>query len=392
MGKSTKRKRDAKASTANGAQPSQKRAKIDQSQVKFDGDLDAPSLDLDKSPFSEKLTAEDRKREANLYELLGSADIKERLAAADALVTGLLGGEGSSEVVLQRHLEKRLFRGLASSRNASRVGFSLVLTEVLSQLFGKKRLAETKYPDLTFDKVLDILLEKTQSGGNVPGQEERDFYFGQLFGLQCFVKARILFDDEVRWPRILDLLLKIADEKVWLRSHCGWVIVETIPQMGQARAEQTLQKLLDIGLGKTAEGVGIWLRAREVYPKIKTPSKPWQDPLAPNALPELSRVLKENVKNDTGGDATMAKIKQSNWTAQLHFVWDIILASFIALPEKSKSHNKDHFKLFWGTVVDGSLLFTLVQSSCANHSQMASSRRVLLRVRSSAASCCLESS
>lgn len=361
MGKANKRKRETKASNANGSQPSQKRSKTTHSdQVQFEGNLDAPAVQpqLDKSPFPEKPTVEERKREATLYELLGSADVAERITAADALVTGLLGGEGSEgspEPVLERHLEKRLFRGLASSRNASRVGFSLVLTELLGQLFGPKNLSGSKYRGLTFDKVLGILVEKTQASGGAPGQEERDAYFGQLFGLQCFVEAKVLFNESPRWAQVLELLLKIADKKVWLRSQCGWVIVESLPQMGQQKAEETLQKLTDMGLGKTAEGVGVWLKARACYPRMKLPPKPWRDPLAAGSLPELSRVLKENVKQDTGEDATAAKIKQSNWTAQLHFVWDLILASFTEHGEPGKSHNKDQLKLFWSTVVDDGL-------------------------------------
>ncbi|RYP91250.1 hypothetical protein DL770_002642 [Monosporascus sp. CRB-9-2] len=357
MGKSNKRKREARASNAaSGSQPSPKKAKTTHSgRVNFQGNLEAaPSQQqLDKSPFPEKPTLEERKREASIYELLGSADSAERIAAADALVTGLLGGEGSEgspEPVLERHLEKRLFRGLASSRNASRVGFSLVLTEILGQLFGPKNLSASKYPGLTFDKVLSILVERTQASGSAPGQEERDAYFGQLFGLQCFVEAKILFNESSRWSSVLDLLLKIADKKVWLRSQCAWVIVESLPQMGQEKAEETVQKLADVGLGKTAEGVGIWLKARNCYPGMKFPSKPWKDPLTASSLPELARVLKENVKQDTGEDVASTKIKQSNWTAQLHFVWDLILASLI---EQRKSGNQ--LKLFWSTVVDDGL-------------------------------------
>ncbi|RYP70952.1 hypothetical protein DL769_004785 [Monosporascus sp. CRB-8-3] len=357
MGKSNKRKREAKASNAaGGSQSSQKRPKTTHSgEVNFQGDLEvAPSQQqLNKSPFSEKPTLEERKREASIYELLGSADIAERIAAADALVTGLLGGEeseGSPEPVLERHLGKRLFRGLASSRNASRVGFSLVLTEILGLLFGPKNLSASKYAGLTFDKVLSILVERTQASGSVPGQEERDAYFGQLFGLQCFVEAKILFNESSRWESVLNLLLKLADKKIWLRPQCAWVIVESLPQMGQGKAEETVQKLADIGLGKTAEGVGIWLKARNCYPGMKFPSKPWKDPLTASSLPELARVLKENVKQDTSEDASITKIKQSNWTAQLHFVWDLILASLIKL---GKSGNQ--FKLFWSTVVDDGL-------------------------------------
>ncbi|KAI1498821.1 DNA polymerase phi-domain-containing protein [Biscogniauxia marginata] len=350
-----KRKRGANKPAVNGSQPTQKRPKTGHSPVD-DVEPKPNNLELDKSPFTEEKGGENRKREARIYELLGSSDSDERIIAADALVTALLAG---TEPVLERHLNKRLFRGLASSRNASRLGFSLVLTEILGQLFGSKDLANAKYPGLTFDKVLNILIENTKSSGNIPGQEERDFYFGRLFGLQCFVEAKVLFDDESRWPKVLDILLQMADKKVWMRSHCGWVIVESLPQMGQTRAEETLRKLSDIGLGKTAEGIGMWLRARSSYPTMKIPSKPWQDPMSPAVLPELARVLKENVAQDTGEDKIVAKIKQSNWTAQLHFVWDLILAHFLQQHEMGKKHNEDHFKLFWTTVVDDGLFSKL---------------------------------
>ncbi|KAI1134949.1 DNA polymerase phi-domain-containing protein [Hypoxylon sp. FL0543] len=340
-----KRKRGAHKT---GSQPTQKRAKTDQSQPNC---ADATALELEKTPFTDTLTGEARRREARVYDLLGSADSDERIAAADALITGLLA---SPEAALERHLENRLFRGLASSRNASRVGFSLVIAEILNQLFGPKNLAQSKYPGLTFDKVLNILVEKTTPSGHIPGQEERDCYFGRLFGIQCFVESRILFDEESRWPKILDLLLQMAEKKVWMRSHCGWVIVESLSQMGQDRAEETLQKLADAGLGKTAEGIGIWMKARSCYPGLKTPAKPWHNPMDPTVLSEVARVLKDNVAQDNGEDAAIAKAKQGGWSAQLHFVWDLILAEFIGQKAGGKQ-GKDQLKLFWTTVIDDGL-------------------------------------
>lgn len=201
--------------------------------------------------------------------------------------------------------------------------------------------------------MLSVLVEATTTGGNVPGQEERDYYFGRLFGLQCFVEAKILFADSTRWPKALELLLEMAQKKAWIRSHCGWVIVECLPQMGQEGAEVALRKFSEIGLGKTAEGVGIWLRARSCYPSTKVPSKPWTDPLSPAALPEVARVLKENVANDTGEDAAALKLKQSNWTAQLHFVWDLILTTLLEPNTTDKKNTKEQVKLFWTTVIDG---------------------------------------
>ena len=71
------------------------------------------SLPFDASPFLDNPKGADLKREVELYDLLGSEDTAERLNAASAIVSGLLDGDGVEESTLQRHLERRLFRGLA---------------------------------------------------------------------------------------------------------------------------------------------------------------------------------------------------------------------------------------------------------------------------------------
>jgi DNA polymerase phi len=341
----SKRKRTTR-DVVSVSQPDQKKAKTQPS-----GSSSTSAEALDKSPFSENPTVDERKREASLYELLGSDDVSDRINAADAIVSSLLGGDGVPLAVLERHLNKRLFRGLASGRNSSRLGFSLVLTEVLGQLFGEDDLASSHYPDLTFDKVLDILVERTQAIGN-SGQEERGYYFGQLFGIECFVRAGILFRDKSRWISILDLLLKLSHKKVWLRSQCGWVIAQAVPDMSQKTAEKTLQNLHDKGWSKTPEGVGISIIALDHFPHMKVPPKPWLPPLSPKSLIELPGILKDSGKEAGGDDVSTGdrKQKQSNWTAQLHFVWDVISAHFTKLPPADAT---EQLRLFWTRVVDG---------------------------------------
>ncbi|KAJ9161362.1 DNA polymerase V [Coniochaeta hoffmannii] len=353
----SKRKRGPRDVLVN-SQPAQKRVK-QKSEV-----ANGPSMQqqsnkgskvLDRSPFCERPAGDERKREARLYELLGSEDADDRISAADAIISGLLGEEAVAESVLHRHLANRLFRGLASGRNASRLGFSLVLTELLSQLFGKQDVAGSRYPDLTFDKVLQTLVEKTQPNGSLPGKEERDHYFGQLFGIECFVRANILFRDKTRWLLVLDLLLKLSEKKVWLRPQCGWVIVEAVRQMKPKLAGATLQKLADKGHGQTPEGVGIWIAAMDRFgDDLKLPSKPWSDPLAAKSLPDLTQSLKDSGR-DTSQDAQHAvgKPKQNNWTAQLHWVWDILLEHFKSLDATVPSPAAD-FEQFWNRVVDDS--------------------------------------
>ncbi|KAL2270276.1 hypothetical protein VTJ83DRAFT_2460 [Remersonia thermophila] len=346
-----KRKRVAKE-PINDIQPSQKRTKKDVAAP--NGSSKSKSKTLDKSPFTEQPTVDERKRELELYEMLGSEDVSERIQAADAIISGLLGGDGVPEPVLRRHLEKRLFRGLASGRNASRLGFSLALTEILGQLFGEKALASSKYTGLTFDKVLGILLEKTQAGGNVPGQEERDHYFGQLFGIECFVRAGVLFSDKTRWPAVLDLLVKLASKKTWLKSQCGYVIVQAVAQMDKKDAEKTLEQLAQEGFAKTPEGVGIWIAALDRFPDMKVPAQPWKHPLAAASLSALPAALKDSGKETQNDEKGGKQPKQGTWTAQLHFVWDLILAYFVKLGAQSKNDAPEVFKQFWNRVVDES--------------------------------------
>lgn len=367
-------KRKHRKENPNAIEPSQKRVKTETSTdadvepapkpVKFEGGkkkgkpapakpLSKKQLLSDKSLFPEQ---QDRNIEAPLYELLGSEDPNERLQAADVIISKLLDNDGVSESTLDRHLEKRLFRGLASSRKASRLGFSVVLTEILQQLWGEKDLCGDKYRGLTFDFVLNTLTEKTKPVGNIAGQEEKDHYFGQLFGIECFVRAKILFDDVTRWNTILALLVKLAKKKVWLKPQCAWIILQTVPQMDQQIAEETLRKLDEAGWAKTPDAVAITVVFTEKFPKIKLPSKSWRDFLSSKYLGELPAVLKDSGKQENkqevNGDEPAQKQKQASWTAQLHLVWDIILAHYVKLASTEPKSASDQFKQFWSRVVD----------------------------------------
>ncbi|KAK2683102.1 DNA polymerase V/Myb-binding protein 1A [Fusarium oxysporum f. sp. vasinfectum] len=339
----SKRKRGAKEGT-NGAQKAPKRTKSDNESVR-------PSSKpaFDKSPFVEAPIGDERKREAGLYDLLGSEDPDERIEAADCIVPSLLA-EGVSETVLQRHLDRRLFRGLASGRNASRLGFSLVLTEVLGQLFGEKNLAESRYQGLTFEKILEILIENTQAIGNLPGQEERDFVFGRLFGIFAFVRSGILFSDISRWNAVLDLILDLSSRKVWLRPQCGWVIVQSIEQLNKKQAETTLEKVAVANLAKTPEGVAIWIAAQTRFPGLRI--KPWPVPLHKNTFGDLAAILRESFKDSFADQSEPGQqINFPGWSPQLHYVWSILLEHFL---EKREAGLED-FKQFWTRVVDDSL-------------------------------------
>ncbi|KAJ3340124.1 hypothetical protein HDU93_007349 [Gonapodya sp. JEL0774] len=73
---------------------------------------------------------------------------------------------------------KRLLRGLPSSREAARQGFAVALTELLSLL-----------SFIPITHVLDSLTKHTDVTGSMNGQEEREMYFGRVFGVMSLVSS-----------------------------------------------------------------------------------------------------------------------------------------------------------------------------------------------------------
>ncbi|KAE9381910.1 putative DNA polymerase V [Stipitochalara longipes BDJ] len=350
----SKRKRSAHDVFSGSPAPKKQQKTVEKPASKSSKSATDPTP-LDTSPFLDNPKGADLKQEVQLYDLLSSEDSSERLNAANAIVSGLLGGDGVAESTLQRHLERRLFRGLASGRKGARLGFSVVLSELLAQLLGEKDLATQKYTGLTFEKVLGFLVAKTKPDGDLSGQEEKDHFLGLLFGLQSFVRAKVLFEDENRWDTILGKLLELAKKKPWIREECGWVIVEALAQMDQSQAESTLEFLYDSGLALSPEGVGIWLTAKNRFPDMKFPIKPWGQSGNPlEHLKSLAKALKESSNEDESDKTRQAK-QTGNWNPQLHFVWKVVLAQYAAAAKEKKHGIKSEFENFWKVAVDENL-------------------------------------
>ncbi|KAF9761908.1 hypothetical protein IL306_003628 [Fusarium sp. DS 682] len=315
-----------------------------------DDDLDLPIQPSarENQRDRQRESQRDSQREARLYELLGDEDPRERYRAAECLLPILLGE--SSETVLRRHLDHRLFRGLASGRNASRLGFSLLLADVIGQLFGDENLAKSKYPGITFDGVLQMLTERTKATSSTSGQEEKDILFGRLFGLLAFIESGILFNDISRWNLILKLILDLSNKKSWMQPLCAYSILRATKKMSQQQALETVKKLDQANLAKTPEGVAIWLSTQTQFPGLKI--EPWQTPLHKKSFGDLAAILRESFK-DTSMDELEPnqQSKLAGWNPILHPVWSVILEYF-----RSKGQaGAGEFDQFWVRVVDDSL-------------------------------------
>ncbi|KAL8692702.1 MAG: hypothetical protein Q9218_002323 [Villophora microphyllina] len=295
-----------------------------------------------------------------IYEDLTNENENTRLKAAQALLTkcspdnGQFSNDQLSEVV------RRLIRGLCSGRKAARLGFSIALTELLSQRWGETQFFEPE--KLSIPDLIDVLVQQTETTGNVSGQEERDHQLGRLFCIEAFIKSGVLLLRNTPgdiWPRVLDLIYDAAQKKAWLREECGWILYGAIQTLHQRKLDpQTVQvivdKLFGNGLGKTSEGVAIWLVIQRNFPTVQLPSNVWRhnNPLDRKEKSKLAKLLKDASSDHRSDGASGYLAQKGNWTSRLHFVWNVILSE---LTKERSTGDTVTFGDFWQEAVDENL-------------------------------------
>ncbi|OAP59061.1 hypothetical protein AYL99_06359 [Fonsecaea erecta] len=318
-----------------------------------------------------------RKREVDVelvkvYEDLADVQENVRLGAAHTLLsklyrTGITSHEQTKTILI------RLFRGLCSSRKSARLGFSVALTELLSQLASTP--AASPESDVSASTVIDILEAETLPEKGTSGQDERDHYFGRVFGTDAILKSGILFSqkaDQSHFNRLLDIVCALAIKKPWLRQECGWVLYNCIVSAQNALPESLSlfisEKLVANKLIRTPEGVAIWLATSRRFPNAKLPKSAWKSghPLAKKDVNILADILKDARAQQEEGDSELNSQGAARWSANLHFAWEVVLAeTFRNTPEgfgvgkgaknSMQADDKITFDLFWKVVVDESL-------------------------------------
>ncbi|KAL6232898.1 hypothetical protein BDW75DRAFT_216475 [Aspergillus navahoensis] len=290
-----------------------------------------------------------------IYEDLASEIDEVRLKAAQALVSQFTPDKSPNDEDIQKALQ-RLFRGLCSSRKAARIGFSIALTEMLTQVFAVGRSSS-----LDVQGVLRVWEEVSNATGGESGQEARDHHFGRLFGAEAIIKSRILFSPKAllpEWTKVLDLVFDLAKKKPWIREECGWIVYRCIQDLASGKAdgklvEVALERLCSNDLARTPEGVAIWLAAKDLFPGISFASKVWKhdDPLDLKERNQLTKVMKDS---STGSEDEGDKGAKASgfWNSKLHFAWD---AALMSLKGTKESKSRLSFVDFWTEVVDNGL-------------------------------------
>ena len=100
-----------------------------------------------------------------IYEDLASEKDEIRLRAAQGLVSQFTPDKNPTDEQIKKTLQ-RLFRGLCSSRKAARIGFSIALTEILTQIFSEARESS----EFGIADALNLWESQTDSTGSETGQ------------------------------------------------------------------------------------------------------------------------------------------------------------------------------------------------------------------------------
>ncbi|ETV73453.1 hypothetical protein H257_11590 [Aphanomyces astaci] len=143
-----------------------------------------------------------------------------RVAAVESIVQHLNQANDAEELA---YTLKRLIRGLASSRDAARQGFSTALTALLHHFPAA----------VPVESVLDLLKSTMDVSASMKGMEQRDHMFGRLFGLLAIHSSgRLSGADDLVIASLLDEVITLSKWKKWFREACYeglLAIVESLP-------------------------------------------------------------------------------------------------------------------------------------------------------------------
>ncbi|KAI9091861.1 DNA polymerase phi-domain-containing protein [Phlyctochytrium arcticum] len=265
-----------------------------------------------------------------LYWELASLDSSIRLRAAEKLTTSLAKFQESvpapakNVTVTEENLEKfcapdvlygykRLLRGLPSSRDGARQGFSVALTELLRNL-----------SFLSVSTVLAMLLKLTQIEG-ANGQEERDILFARIFGILAICEADLVSRDTTTLEDIQNMvqhLLKYSAKKVYVKEICTRVLLTIMDKVKGTPLEQDAIKFaIPLVLEKqieTPEDLWFALEMQKRYPDFQ-----WEE-----VLPSWKHGLVLHQKNKSKLVETLKET--SITTPRLHSIWTPLLAQLTA--------------------------------------------------------------
>jgi len=254
-------------------------------------------------------------------------------------VAGLLNElKNTKKVDDLNYTTQRLVKGLSSSRKAARQGFATALTHLMNE-----------FHNITADDVMELMSKHLTVQGSFKGQEERDAYFGQLFGFLAIYRSRLQGgkEKEVQSNLVKKLVrnfLALMNKKSYLQEICGMAICDILKAIDFSIFE-TIKPILESILCKgwekcTPDDLMIVLTVQSKF-KDDLPKKYFKEHwnrseiLHKSNFKEMSRVLM-----DTSNTAH----------PRVHTLWDFIVEYLLS------DENEDTFQTFWKVIVEEGLM------------------------------------
>lgn len=284
----------------------------------------------------------------DFYYKLSSEIEAERLEVATGLLSALTEADNKED---WDYALNRLVKGLTSSRQSARFGFSLALTELVRILILKDDY------ELTISSFLQKLVDVSQVSKSMKGKEARALLFGRLFGFQAVLNSLLLLDTNTSSQEDIEAfvlhLVDLSAAKSWLRETAMFSLCQFLSAYLQSpfANDQTtllaLQRISDEGLTFTTEGLAVHLTLpvalRTRIASQVTANSHWKhfDPLSKGNVAVLGKVLKdaevvESAEQDEDEPISSTKVvkQKGSWSPKIPFVWDLLLAHFTSTDEE----------------------------------------------------------
>lgn len=276
-----------------------------------------------QSQFEPKTAADDEDDEDDDDEKDDGSDVSmdddDEIDPQAAKLDAELARNNAEDVV---YCVKRLIRGLGSSRDSSRLGFAVALTELLART-----------PSVTAAQVLSLLQRSSTWSKTMKGSEERDMMFARLFGTVAVSDSGALYSSSATvedFERVLDSLIQLGRGKAWLAEAAGWALLRVVRGLLASKVEWKdeaiqllLKKIYEEDTTWTPEKVAISVELADVkadWKALLAPTFKHTPLLCSQNLPALGRILKDGRADD---DETSS----GAYNPKLHYVWDVILSA-----------------------------------------------------------------
>ena len=247
---------------------------------------------------------------------------------------------------------------------------------------------------MTCSQILAFVLDASQTGSSLSGQEERDMLFARLFGITAIIRSGLLVRTQPLpssgsstpeasslqgYKDVLTQLLELGEKKPWLRESAWWALGLAVEELYKGEVhwkgealEYTIGKVFEEDKSWSPEKVALAVRMQALWPKqewkkLFAPGIKHGDVLHSANMAAIAKVLKvcrrekcarlpitdcvaQEVEIEDEDEAGGKGARQ--WKPQVHYAWDVLLDELLPAEGSGKTP-KGSFQEFFRIVVDG---------------------------------------